>query len=63
MDFMISDEAQAIYAAEGLMPVVPNMSDKLPEDLRPFGNAKVLGTSLWENEAATFAAAKEVYKQ
>jgi iron(III) transport system substrate-binding protein len=63
MDFMISDQAQAIYAGEGLMPVVPNMIDKLPDDLRPFGNAKVLGTSLWENEDKTYAAAKEVYKQ
>ena len=52
----------AAYAGEGLMPVIPNMSDKLPEDLRPFGTAKILGTSLWENETATYAAAKEVYK-
>ena len=62
MDFMLSDEAQAAYAGEGLMPVVSNMMDKLPEDLRPFGTAKILGTSLWENETATYAAAKEVYK-
>ena len=62
IDFMLSDEAQAIYAGEGLIPVVSGFTDKLPQVLQPFGNAKVLGTSTWENEAPTCAAAKDIYK-
>ena len=62
IDFMLSDEAQAIYAGEGLIPVVTGLNDKLPPALQPFGGAKVLGTSAWENEAMTYAAAKEIYK-
>ena len=62
MDFMLSDEAQAIYAGQGLIPVVAGLNNKLPPVLQPFGNAKVLGTSAWENEAMTYKAANEIYK-
>jgi iron(III) transport system substrate-binding protein len=62
MDFMLSDEAQAIYAGQGLIPVVAGLNDKLPPVLQPFGNAKVLGTSAWENEVMTYKAANEIYK-
>lgn len=62
MDFMLSDEAQAIYAGQGLIPVVAGLNDKLPPVLQPFGNAKVLGASAWENEVMTYKAANEIYK-
>jgi hypothetical protein len=42
--------------------VVAGLNDRLPPVLQPFGSAKVLGTSTWENEAKTYAAAKEIYK-
>ena len=49
IDFMLSDEGQAIYASEGLLPVVEgNFAGKLPADLAFLADVKLLGVSKLE---------------
>ncbi len=63
IDFMVSEEGQAIYAAEGLLPTMEgNASKKLPPDLAFLADVKLLGASKLELTAQMLAAAKEIYK-
>jgi iron(III) transport system substrate-binding protein len=63
IDFMLSDEGQAIYASEGLLPVVDgNFASKLPPDLAFLADVKLLGANKLELTASMLAAAKEIYK-
>jgi iron(III) transport system substrate-binding protein len=63
VDFMLSDEGQAIYAAEGLLPTMEGpASSKLPPDLAFLANVKLLGASKLELTDQMIAAAKDIYK-
>jgi iron(III) transport system substrate-binding protein len=63
IDFMLSDEGQAIYAAEGLLPTMQgNATSKLPADLAFLANIKLLGASKLELTDQMIATAKEIYK-
>jgi len=62
IDFMLSDEAQAIYAREGLLPAVDGLSDKLPAEIAFLGDTKLLGTSVLERIPFALKTAQEIYK-
>ena len=62
IDFMLSDEGQAIYASEGLLPTAEGMSDKLPPDYAMLANIKLLGVSKLELTDPMVAEAKALYK-
>lgn len=62
IDFMLSDEGQAIYASEGLLPTAEGMGNKLPPDYAFLANVKLLGVSKLELTDPMVAAAKEMYK-
>lgn len=62
IDFMLSDEGQAIYASEGLLPTAEGLSSKLPPDYAPLANIKLLGVSKLELTDPMVDAAKALYK-
>ena len=62
IDFMLSDEGQAIYASEGLLPTADGMTGKLPPDYAPLANIKLLGVSKLELTDPMVAEAKALYK-
>jgi iron(III) transport system substrate-binding protein len=62
IDFMLSDEGQAIYASEGLLPTAAGQSDKLPPDYAFLADIKLLGVSKLEMTDQMVTAAKEIYK-
>jgi len=62
IDFMLSDEGQAIYASEGLLPTVEGMNSKLPADYAELAHIKLLGVSKLELTDEMVARAKELYK-
>ena len=62
IDFMLSEEGQAIYASEGLLPTREGMTGKLPEQYAFLANIKLLGVSKLELTDPMVAAAKEIYK-
>lgn len=61
IDYMISREAQAFYAGEGLGPVIAGVDDKLPEALRGL-SPKLLGTRAMDPEDRMAKLATEMYK-
>ncbi len=62
INFMLSDEAQLIYAREGLGPVIDGIDEKIPEDLRPLVTAREMGTSDWRRETQLLQLAKDIFK-
>jgi iron(III) transport system substrate-binding protein len=62
INFLLSDEAQLIFAQEGLGPVVDAVDTKVPDDLRPLVTAKPMGTSDWRREQQLLQLAKEIFK-
>jgi len=62
IDFMLSDEGQAIYASEGLLPTKAGLESKLPPDYAFLADIKLLGVAKLELTDKMVAAAKEIYK-
>jgi iron(III) transport system substrate-binding protein len=62
IDFMLSDEGQAIYASEGLLPTAAGQDKALPPDYAFLADIKLLGVSKLELTDPMVAAAKEIYK-
>jgi iron(III) transport system substrate-binding protein len=62
IDFMLSDEGQAIYASEGLLPTAEGMTGKLPPDYAMLAHIKLLGVSKLELTDPMVAEAKAIYK-
>ena len=62
IDFMISDEGQAIFAAHGLGPMLAGLGDKAPPSLQPFADKKFLGARDGTQDEFMFKAAKEIFK-
>jgi iron(III) transport system substrate-binding protein len=62
IDFMLSDEGQAIYASEGLLPTAAGQEKSLPPDYAFLADIKLLGVSKLELTDQMVAAAKEIYK-
>lgn len=62
INFLLSEQAQAIFAAEGLGPVIDGIDSKIPDDLRPLVTAKEMGTSDWRREKELLQLAKDTFK-
>lgn len=62
IDFMLSDEGQAIYASEGLLPTKAGQEKALPPDYSYLSDIKLLGVGKLELTDQMVAASKEIYK-
>ena len=62
VNFLLSEQAQTILAAEGLGPVIDGIDSKIPEELRPLVTAKEMGTSDWRREKELLQLAKDIFK-
>ncbi len=62
IDYIISAEAQGIFAANGLWPIMNGLDDKFPPVLRPLANTKLLGARDGAQDEFMFKAAKEIFK-
>ena len=62
VDFNLSDEAQAMYAAEGFTPAVAAARARVPAELKLFVDAKLLGTTTVGKQNEMFDTAKAIYK-
>ncbi|MBN9082458.1 MAG: hypothetical protein BGP04_07000 [Rhizobiales bacterium 62-17] len=62
IDFMMSEEAQLIWARGGHGFVREGIEDKVSPEQRPFANPKLLGTNDWRRQDEGLAAAKKLYK-
>lgn len=62
IDFMMSEEAQLIWARGGHGFVREGIEEKVPAERRAYANPKLLGTSDWRRQAEGLAAAKRLYK-
>ena len=62
INFLLSEEAQTIYANEGLGPVINGIDNKIPEELRPLVTAKEMSTSDWRREKELLQLAKDIFK-
>jgi len=62
INFLLSEEMQAIFAAEGLGPSIGGIESKIPADIRPLVNAKSLGMPDWRREQDLLKVSKEIFK-
>ena len=62
IDFLMSEEAQLMWAKTGMGPTRDGLGDKIPAEARPYANAKLLGTSDPDRQDETMALAKKIYK-
>ncbi|MDF2115910.1 extracellular solute-binding protein [Roseiarcaceae bacterium H3SJ34-1] len=62
IDFMMSEEAQLIWARGGHGFVRNGIEEKVPAELRAYANPKLLGTTDWRRQDEGLAAAKRLYK-
>jgi len=62
IDFMMSEEAELIWARGGHGFVREGIEEKVPAELRAYANPKLLGTSDWRRQDEGLAAAKRLYK-
>ena len=61
IDYMLSKEGQAFYAAEGLGSVINGVDDQMPQELRGL-SPKLLGTRALDPEDRMSKLATEMYK-
>lgn len=61
MDFMLSKEGQAIYATEGIGPVIDGVDDKIPAEIRAL-SPKLLGSRNLDPEDKLPKLANDLYK-
>jgi iron(III) transport system substrate-binding protein len=62
INYMLSEEVQALFAAEALGTTIDGMESKIPADLRPLATAKQLGMPDWRREQQLLQVAKETFK-
>ena len=62
IDYSMSDEAQSLWAKTGMGVVRSGLGDKIPADVRPFAEAKLLGTTDPDRQDEGLALAKKIYK-
>jgi iron(III) transport system substrate-binding protein len=62
MDFILSEEAQLIWAREGHGSVSAGIADKIPAEVRPISSASPLGTSNAELQNKMLELAKKLFK-
>jgi iron(III) transport system substrate-binding protein len=62
MSFVLDDDQQTLLATGGFGPSVAGMADKIPEDLRPLVQPKLLGTSTPSRFDEMLKLASEIYQ-
>lgn len=62
IDYLMSEEVQLMWARTGMGPAREGLGDKIPAEVRPYANAKLLGTSDPDRQEEAMALAKKVYK-
>ncbi len=62
MNFMLDQERQLVFAKEGFRPVAKDMAAKIPAEIAPLTQAKLLGTTEPGKTQQILDLAKEIYK-
>ncbi len=62
INYSLEDEAQAVFASEGFTPAIPAAREKVPADVKPLVNAKLLGTTTVGKLDEMVKAAQALYK-
>jgi iron(III) transport system substrate-binding protein len=62
LDFLLSDEAQLLYANLGFIPVVGGLEGKIAAEARPIAQVKLLGTTDPKRQEDMLKLAKSIYK-
>jgi iron(III) transport system substrate-binding protein len=62
MDFVLSEEAQTLWAKTGQPYTRKGLEDKLPPDLKAYATVKLLGTTDPDQQDEGLAMAKKIYK-
>lgn len=62
IDYGMSEEAQLLWAKTGMGVVRDGLADKIPPEVRPFANAKLLGTTDPDRQNEGIALAKKIYQ-
>ncbi|MGO8916499.1 MAG: ABC transporter substrate-binding protein [Stellaceae bacterium] len=62
MNFYLSEEAQLVYARSGFAMATEGLADKVPPEIRPLVEVKLLGTTDPARMYDMLALAKEIYK-
>jgi len=61
VNYMLAEAAQVAQAQEGFKPSVKGLSEKIPANLRPYVDAKLLGTTTPGRQNEMFDLAKAIY--
>ncbi len=62
IDYWLSEDAQVLWGKAGMGLTRDGLADKIPEDMRAFSNAKLLGTTDPDRQDEGLALAKKIYK-
>jgi len=62
MNFLLEPDQQVMFALEGFRPAAKDMGPRIPEDIRPFTQAKGMGTTEPGKTQTYLDLAKEIYK-
>jgi iron(III) transport system substrate-binding protein len=62
MNFLLEPEQQVAFALDGFRPAARDMGPRIPEDIRPFTQAKGMGTTEPGKTQTYLDLAKEIYK-
>jgi iron(III) transport system substrate-binding protein len=62
LDFLLSDEAQLLYANLGFMPVVGGLESRIAPEARAVAQVKLLGTTDPKQQEEMLKLAKAIYK-
>ena len=62
MNFYLEEAAQLVYARSGFAVTTAGIADKVPDDVRPLVEVKLLGTTDPARMVDMLALAKEIYK-
>jgi iron(III) transport system substrate-binding protein len=62
IDFMQTREAQLVYARLGHGYVIDGIDKEIPEEVRPFTNVKLMGTTDPDKQNEYIEIAKKIYK-
>ncbi|MDB5534171.1 MAG: Ferric transporter ATP-binding subunit [Hyphomicrobiales bacterium] len=61
VNYMLAEAAQVAQAEEGFKPAVMGLSEKIPADLRPYVDVKLLGTTTPGRQNEMFDLARAIY--
>jgi len=62
IDYLMSEESELLWAKSGMGVTRAGLDDKIPQDVRAFAGAKLLGTTDPDRQDEGLALAKKIYK-